>query len=149
MRHLGLCILLTTALGCGGDKKPENTAKLSGSVRGTPFSVNGARTTRVDSTIVLELVNVPASCGAAVTPTDGQINVQVGIPSKILAPGTYGIDDGINVGVTKVFSDNFDAVGISRATVVVEKIGATIRGTLTATADGVALEGAFDVPFCE
>jgi hypothetical protein len=127
---------------------------LAGNIHGMSFNITGARTSNIDSNLVITLVNVSASCESPESPTDGQVSVDITIPRAALAPGTYQLGNGITVGVTKIAKPNggpatFDAVVLSSATIVVQSVGTTIQGSLSGSANGVSVDGTFTAPMCQ
>lgn len=145
---IGTLGVLTVA-SCGKD----SSGPLSGSIQGSPFKLVGARTNTVDGNTVITLVNVPAGCTSAVTPTDGLITIEVAIPAAMLAPGTYSIGGSITGGVTKSTipqggSLKFSGTAFSSGSLVIQTVDGVIRGSLSVTGEGVSLDGSFNVPRC-
>lgn len=155
MRHVQFTTTLSlvavlVAASCG---KSPNTGPLSGSVKGTSFNLVGSRTERVDGNTAITLVNIAATCAASVTPTDGQISVDISIPTSMLVPGTYSVGSAVTAGVTKMAKPNggpvtFDATGFGSGTLIVRSVDTSIQGSVALSADGISLEGTFNVPVC-
>lgn len=150
--HLSVIALAVFAAHCG--QSSDSNRPLAGTVGGSAFSVVGSRTTNADGNVVLTFVNVPASCQAAVVPSDGQIIVEVTLPKTMLAAGSYSIGrDGVMMGVTKMTKSGaapltFEAVGLTSGTLNVQKVDGEVTGSLSASNDRISLAGSFHAPVC-
>jgi len=148
MKFYQLLALTFLAVGCG----KSSDAPLHGTVKGTSFTVTGVRSTRIDSYVVLTLLNAPATCATPETQNDGLIRVDVSVPKAMLAPGTYPIGTDVKVGVTKLSGatgmQKFDGVSLAEGTVNLSRVGDQVEGSLSGSANDVSLSGTFTVPLC-
>jgi hypothetical protein len=160
----GIAALLLP-LSCGSSSgtnasASEPTSPLTGSFRGTSFSVSGAAAVARNGILGVSLANESFPCGDPF-PGDGWIIVVISIPENLLSPGSYALGPSYmdptvpGVGVARYAKSDAglistDSLLLDQGTLWITSVTSDrIQGGVTTAAlDGTSVSGTFDSPIC-